>query len=591
MSEEFLQSDLFPVSGIPKWLPDETLFSLCSRYHVLSGNQLASTTCQQLFGHSQFGTAHDFPSQVREFATRTRYELGTAEAIILRRSLLSYYLPFRSAADQADAMSAMQGRGIGSLKFRLGILTSRFRANHPLKACSECMREDQRDFGSAYWRLTHQLPGTLICIRHNSLLLSSTEKSTGVGRFLWLLPTSDRLQRISRPAQLADSQISSLIELAHSAHQLAQLPRGFHFKPASILDTYHAALTSQGLMTQGGVMKNAAIGASYFHTTRSLLGMEEYGTTPGTETAASVQVLRLLRPARTGTHPLRHLLVIHWLFGTWSKFWRQYIEIEKGTALATPPSSSLDNFPRHDRQREARNEIVRLVVDEKQSVRSAAKHLGIDVSTAMIRLAETGVSTKRRPKKLKADLRRNLIADLQSGMDKNTAATTHHVSPSTVMKILRQEPGLYQVWLATREKAAVQSARDIWNAICALYPHSGVKQLRAKEPKTYAWLYRNDRIWLVQANNATPRASTGHRSSVDWSARDRELSQKIQVASEKLLDRSQNKKLALWSLYQEVPELKAKLSVLHRLPLTKQVIDKALALDESDELNYPDRLF
>lgn len=283
MSEEFLQSDFFPVSGIPKWLPDETLFSLCSRYHVLSGNQLASTTCQQLFGHSQFGTAHDFPSQVREFATRTRYELGTAEAIILRRSLLSYYLPFRSAADQADAMSAMQGRGIGSLKFRLGILTSRFRANHPLKACSECMREDQRDFGSAYWRLTHQLPGTLICIRHNSLLLSSTEKSTGVGRFLWLLPTSDRLQRVSRPAQLADSQISSLIELAHSAHQLAQLPRGFHFKPASILDTYHAALTSQGLMTQGGVMKNAAIGASYFHTTRSLLGMEEYGTTPGTE--------------------------------------------------------------------------------------------------------------------------------------------------------------------------------------------------------------------------------------------------------------------------------------------------------------------
>lgn len=135
MDEEFLQFDLFPASGIPTWLPDETLFSLCSRYHSLSGNQSASTTCQQLFGHAQFGTAHDFPSKVGEFATRTRGELGTAESIVLQRSLLPYYLPFRSEADQVDALDAMLGRGIGSLKFRLGILTSRFRANHPLKAC------------------------------------------------------------------------------------------------------------------------------------------------------------------------------------------------------------------------------------------------------------------------------------------------------------------------------------------------------------------------------------------------------------------------------------------------------------------------
>jgi hypothetical protein len=36
------------------------------------------------------------------------------------------------------------------------------------------------------------------------------------------------------------------------------------------------------------------------------------------------------------------------------------------------------------------------------------------------------------------------------------------------------------------------------------------------------------------------------------------------------------KKLMLWHLYQEIPELKAKLSSLGRLPLTVRAIERAL---------------
>jgi hypothetical protein len=54
--------------GLPHaWLPDETLFSLCSRYHRASGNQLPTTTCKALFGHKLQGAAHDFPARLNHF--------------------------------------------------------------------------------------------------------------------------------------------------------------------------------------------------------------------------------------------------------------------------------------------------------------------------------------------------------------------------------------------------------------------------------------------------------------------------------------------------------------------------------------------
>src|SRR3546814_4771453 len=46
------------------------------------------------------------------------------------------------------------------------LLTSRFRANHPLKACPACMTKDLDDHQTTYWRLDHQFPGVWHCPVH-----------------------------------------------------------------------------------------------------------------------------------------------------------------------------------------------------------------------------------------------------------------------------------------------------------------------------------------------------------------------------------------------------------------------------------------
>ncbi len=167
---------------MPQWLPDETFFSIASRYHAVSGNRLAAQTNLALFGVHRGGSQHDFPTHLGQFTARTDGHLGTVESIAASRTILPFYLPCRSTEDAAAVVEALAGSPSGMLKYRLGILTSRFRANHPLKACPTCLAEDTATHGVAYWHRAHQLPGTWVCPKHVAFLQVATMKSTGVQR-------------------------------------------------------------------------------------------------------------------------------------------------------------------------------------------------------------------------------------------------------------------------------------------------------------------------------------------------------------------------------------------------------------------------
>ena len=108
------------VPEINQWMPDETLYSLASRYHWLLGSRRPDETCRALFGHHRSGSSHEFPAFVDEFAARTSGALGDSRSIILERTLLSFYFPFRSSTDASNAVAAVRVSALGSLKGRLG---------------------------------------------------------------------------------------------------------------------------------------------------------------------------------------------------------------------------------------------------------------------------------------------------------------------------------------------------------------------------------------------------------------------------------------------------------------------------------------
>jgi len=569
-----LQLDLFPSGGITQWLPDETLFSLASRHHVKFGHLRASQTCLQLFGHSQRGSAHDLPSRIDDFVRRTNSEFGSAVSIIRERTILPFYLPFRSQTTADGAIAAMRGDGIGTLKYRLGILTSRFRAHHPLKACLQCMTEDRALYGSTYWHLAHQFPGVWFCPVHDSPLLESVAKSNGIGRFLWHLPNESTLRTaVEVPGVLSTETLQlRLASLVEGALELARLPSNFYFDPIQLRATHHETLRERGKCTGTGRLRLRMFTESYLAFVRPLRRIAEFAALPATPSQASSQLGRLLYASRTGTHPLRHVVFILWLYGSWENFWQVYwrradepCAKDIGTRPTPPNANALRG--------EVHEALLGLIRNGYSTTR-AAHTVGIDTDTAIAWAAQAGIATPRRAKQLRPHVRRGVVNDLRRGLGKKTVASRNHVSLQCVTRTLRSEVGLRQIWREVHHQRLRTKARHEWREAVRKPGVRGPKATRLLAPAAYAWLYRNDRAWLRAQVQSQPGVPRSNHVAVNWEGRDNGLAQSVERACSALAQRMPMRAISVRDVHREVPQLRAKWNQLDRLPRTRQVLQR-----------------
>ncbi len=569
--------DLFSKSPFLAWLPGETLFSLISRHHYFSGQALSAGTCVQFFGHPRAGSQHDLPSRLAQFVSRTNGGFGDVEDIAKNRTLLAYYAAFISPEELKNAIACMAGDSVAHLKLRLGILTSRFRANHPLKSCEACMEEDRSAFGWAYWHVEHQYPGVWICPRHGQQLRESMLKATGVGRFQWHLPAVEHFRQwpVETQQALHDGKVA-LQSLSRQVTDLTASAPDRSIHTSRLHEVCRAEFVRREWVTQGGSFRMPAMAASFLNHVKHLRAIPELEALPKTAEEAESQLGRLLRPPRSGTHPLRHMVLINWLFGSAEAFWQaQESAFNPPTLLpaADFPSGHKSECSNKDTRRE---QLIGLLTVQKQSARMAATAVGIDVWTAMSWAAQAGLTVPRRPKKLVGEVRQRAIAELQKGNDKAIVAAAAQISVVTVTKLLLSEVGLHAAWRQAKDDRARATAREIWDRLLQTHPRVGTKFLRALEPATYAWLYRNDRAWLDSHKPdqlTLPKWSGGLH--VLWDERDQTLSAKVKQAEQLFRLSLGTRRIKLWQIYQAVPELKAKIPALDRLPLTRRAINQA----------------
>lgn len=557
-----------------KWLPGESLFSLTSRQHAFWGYSNAGTTAKVLFGGQHSGVHHDFPSGLDEFDLRTSSVFGAVEEIALNHTLLSYYRPFVSPDRIVDCLAMMRSQRVTHLKYRLGLLTSRFRANHPLKACLTCMAQDMVTSGWSYWHLEHQYPGVWVCPLHGGVLYESTIKSTGVNRFFWALPDSSQLNCHWRAG---DSDVATLEQLSKLTLHIVQQARVSGWLSGSyVVPVFREMIRGKGGLTRSGNLRSSELARSYLAWCKRLGGPMELRGLPTTQSEAELQVNRLFKPWRTGTHPLRVLTSVCWLFADVDSFIAAYDKVHPLDDQVNWPDRPINPSAGLDLSEYSSNKsrLLRLV-ESGISATAASTSVGVTVGTAMAWLAQSNFKVSRRPKSFKAHIQTALKVDLLKGESKSYAAETHHVSVQTVTRFLRTEPGLYQEWKDAIRKKTLLSARESWFIDLAEFGHLGTKWIRLHNPAIYAWLYRNDRAWL-QANLPPLPPRVESKSTLDWVRRDLELSAETEKIVEQLKAAQPNKQLFLWQIYQAMPQLKPKLSVLNRLPLTRLTIERAL---------------
>ncbi|MFZ2987018.1 TnsD family Tn7-like transposition protein [Ideonella sp.] len=481
------------------WLPDETLFSWCSRYHQLAGNGLASATCMQLFGRRRHGAAHDLPSELDEFVSRSLGSLGDMEALIRDRTLLPFYLPFRGERLCGQAEQSMRAGGIGSLKYRLGLLTSGLGAAHPLKACSRCMLEDRQAFGVAHWRRTHQWPTAWICQKHDEPLLVSPIKLEQRGRFQFALPDAAALVPwLMEGDGTSEQTMARWRKLGTFGDVLCRALPGQFAKESAIASAGGDALDRSGWMLASGRVawrqfedELAAYAVDMARLPPFAMQLDQH--------AIRVQLGRLIAGRSVG-QPLRSLVMLGFLFESFEAFQEAY-DFAESSIPAEPgliaPGRSTDQkqsagHRRHDGAEHAVLELISGAV----SATALARRTGVDPSTIAAWAAKAGWETPRRPKILDEARRSLAIELLATGAAKATVASAVGISEVSVTRILRCVAGLQERWHEIRFKAARTKARTAWLEVMGALGALGVSAVRRAEPGAYAWLHRNDREWL-----------------------------------------------------------------------------------------------
>lgn len=576
MRDKCIDQSQPPAGG---WLPGECLFSLASRYHRMTGNSKSATTCRMLFGHSRIGVAHDLPSRTDEFVEKTQGQLGSAQAIIYGRTVLPYFLPFRDAMTAADAEAAMRGGSIGSLKFRLGLLTSRFRSHMPLKACLQCMESDVHRHEVPYWHRDHQFPGVWVCPTHGCPLREYTMKVSGEYRFDWVLPDDDRALMHDAGSEWSSELMCKLTRLASAAIALGRLTRGFHFDRTRLALCHRTQLDVLGLVGRSGRLRPDAIAEHYLQFTYGLQTVRELSTLPLDRQSAGAQVTRLLYRPESTTHPLRELLLALWLHGSWETFMARYAgaappNVSEGQALGTTPRS-----PEPDRRRAW---AVAEVTEGRGTATDVAGRLAVDVSTVMAWLAAAGVSSPRRAKKLKEPVRDQLLSMLRGGAEKETVASALGISITTVTRYLRTEPGLRAAWTTSRHESCRNEHRAAWAELLSNNPRTGTPMLRTINARAYAWLYRNDRAWLGNAI-ASRMLPVAGAPRVDWDARDSQLSVAIRVVAAERAQATGKARCTVAWLCSALPDLRPKLRALEQLPLTLRAVREVTWVRKRDD--------
>lgn len=73
-------------------------------------------------------------------------------------------------------------------------------------------------------------------------------------------------------------------------------------------------LSDRGWLTSSGQLRTKLMAPAFVEYAKSFSGLLEMAALPSATGDAETQLGRLLRPMRTGTHPLRYITLIDWLF-------------------------------------------------------------------------------------------------------------------------------------------------------------------------------------------------------------------------------------------------------------------------------------
>lgn len=472
----------------PKPLPDETIFSLLCRFHLLSAQASFKGNTLPLLGINGSRPSNEFPAFLPNFAILSGLKLNY---LVKRMTSLHYYEPFIDKHSYEDLFEALRRGETGNLQSKLGMVANRITPGQYLKYCPLCAYYDEEQYGVAYWHKVHQLVGISVCPIHNCHLAEAKRSSVRI-----VLPFH---QEPLEEGITEECELSKIITDEFEGNQTS-------FSHYELNQIYLNQLDKLGFITQSGHIRQKLLKLYMADKLRVL--------------ACCAPIFQLLNQQLKHVHypeclfyashcnhpPIKHFFFIYVLFGSWSNFCT-YSKKDKDITIHTQESdialkAKEINWPKAIDS--VRNGL---------SMRLVAERFKTTISTLKIKAQQQGVEVNTRPSKIFERDERAIWRMLFIGRKTQEIAKKFELSVGAVEKILTKYPELKLLRKRIWYHRDFNKHQDILTSFITAQPSATRNQIKTSVNGTYIWLYKHEKVWLYKnLPQAVPRAERYKRS-------------------------------------------------------------------------------
>lgn len=294
--------------------PGELLYSAYARLFERMRYCNPHTFIKHVFASRHLASLVDLPSHlnylIKTLPPGHRY---SPERLINQYTLFPFYRPFLLSARGERLRQEMLDCNSNSIHQLTGIKGNGAFVPMPqtLRFCTICSEEDQECYGEPFWHRIHQIPGVEVCSTHTVFLQESKVPTQYTWRE-WEFITAEQTNLKTQPHSLDFTNLNHrvLLKIAQDVNWLLQECR-IAPGPMKLRQQYLTVLWNQKIMTHNNKRNtefiDAALEQYYSGDLLSLLHCNPK------DSISKSWSTRLLFDMSYFSHPLHHLLLIHFL--------------------------------------------------------------------------------------------------------------------------------------------------------------------------------------------------------------------------------------------------------------------------------------
>ncbi len=571
---------------------DELIYSAISRYHYYTGNIDFKDTLEEIFDKRSIIPSLEIGSNIEALAENIGGKY-TADYIINNHTIYPFYSPFLPKKRQKQILKEIKFQNGKGIYAKIGIIAGSICRKEYIYYCPFCAKENIERYGEAFIHREHQLQGVFLCYKHEIELKKYPISKMDVSRLEYIRLDAKSLDLKDFSIDKSKYQ-DKLLKIAKDAYYL--LNQDFNnISKEKTSENYKNLLYERGLTTSSGRVKQRELyeefinfyGKEFLELMESSIDIEDEFNWLKVAT----------RDEERTVHPIRHLLLINFLQGDISKFFK-YINYQYNP-FGKAPWPCLNRVADHYKKKVVRT--INITQDYKTRV-----PVGTFICSCGFVYSRKGPDKTEQDKfkigriksfgftwenKLKALLsnRKYGVREISRIMSCDCKTVIKYANSLGLVSSINTEIKVCEVEQKSRELSTTVENNYKNDVIDFINSNERCtrQQLRNNLKKEYIWLYRHDKPWLK--NNLPESIPRGKRNKsennrVDWKTRDNEYLKLIKEKNEIMLRLAVPVRITKSSIGKSTGLLAALEKNIDKLPNTEKYLSEIIESVEEFQL-------